>query len=114
MISLGLDTYAVISHMVDKNLIHARAPNDKFNNIDLCGGLFSGTGASFRGKIYADLVEEITNVSLYSEYIEPSVVSNMHDDLKTHIHKDDDPEIIELVKFFRVCKDNGYGLIGWW
>ena len=44
----------------------------------LCGGMFSGHGqGSFRGKVYADLVEAITGVSLYTEKIDNETVREM-------------------------------------
>ncbi len=45
--------------------------------IQLCGGMNSGTGGSFRGKVYADVVEHVSGVSLYEEWIPPDVVRAM-------------------------------------
>jgi len=120
---MGLDTFA------------SRSPDDielnpediqAFNEADiyLCGGIISGGGGSFRGKIYSLLILEITGESLHQEWITPETVQAMYTALA-----DCDPqqvidesdtwdrttgEILELCKFFGVCADRGLGLINWW
>jgi hypothetical protein len=44
---------------------------------ELCGGIESGGWESFRGKVYADLVEYITGASLYQKWIPPETVQKM-------------------------------------
>lgn len=65
---MGLDNYA-----------YKRVPieDDKFNGIELCGGLMSGGSgsSSIRGKVYASLVEDITGSSMYDRLDENAVES---------------------------------------
>ncbi len=93
--------------------------------IELCGGLLSGAGGSFRGKVYAGLVEAITGESLYQEWIPPERVKAMHGALvgcepqefaELHDERFGDVEeaVANLREFFRVCADRGLGLVGWW
>ena len=71
---MGLDTFA------------ARTPQDEelgekdsraFAGIVLCGGMHSGSDGCFRGKVYDSLIEGVTGVSLYQEWITPEVVREM-------------------------------------
>lgn len=117
---MGLDTYA------------SRSPGDRVltaedeqafedASIELCGGMFSGDDGSFRGKIYAPVVLDVTGVSLFQEWIPPAVVSEMATALQAC-----DPEetvrgsdivasdLVALVRFFRLCAERGLGLVGWW
>lgn len=120
---MGLDTFA------------SRSPDDielnpediqAFDEADiyLCGGIFSGGGGSFRGKVYSLLIHKITSESLLQEWIPPETVRGMYTALA-----DCDPqqvidesdtwdrttgEILELRKFFKVCADRNLGLVNWW
>lgn len=43
--------------------------------LHLCGGMFSGNGKdSFRGKVYAGLISELTGISIYKELITEDVI----------------------------------------
>jgi hypothetical protein len=92
-------------------------------DIELCGGMFSGDVGSFRGKVYQIILYEVTGVNLAEEWLPPETVKNMHTALEQC-----DPEqviadyggrnripseILDLRKFFRVCAEQGLGLINW-
>ncbi len=95
--------------------------------IELCGGILSGDASSFRGKVYSDIVEAVTNKSLYNDWLPPETVMEMSEVLSKHtpgelvtINKkvsayDDhtEDEMVGLQKFFRVCAERGLGIIGW-
>ena len=127
---MGLDTYAFDG----KN----EAPDSAFEGINLCGGVFSGGGSSFRGKVYNSFVNWVTNdqVDLYTERNSSDEVAllynaidefllggddkelqsqldELHNDGSIHYHVDVD-EIRNLHKFMKVCVDNNYTLVGWW
>ena len=121
---MGLDTFASRSpddnELTDEDL---KAFEDA--ELSLCGGIFSGDGGdgSFRGKVYANSILEITDMSLYQVWIPPETVCEMHRALATYessmekeaIGSDvTDIEIANLGKFFRVCCERGLGLINWW
>ena len=92
-------------------------------NISLCGGIFSGGGndGSFRGKVYAEMILEVTGQSLYAEWIPPETVKQMYDTLVAADpeeaadwgYRNTAQEVLELCKFFKVCSERGLGLIGW-
>jgi hypothetical protein len=117
---MGLDTYA------------SRSPEDIYlteedqkafaeANIELCGGIYSGGGndGSFRGKVYATAILEITGQGLYQEWIPPGTVREMYAALQACDPQEDTwdrvtpQEILELRKFFKVCSERGLGLIDW-
>jgi hypothetical protein len=120
---MGLDTFA--SNTSDAvRLTQAQEQAFEDARIQLCGGMFSGGGGSFRGKIYSALISQITGVSLYEAWIPPEEVRAMYRKLAAvdpqtaeaqydvwNLHPD---EILELQKFFRVCAEQDLGLIGWW
>jgi len=120
---MGLDTYASRS---PDDLVLLTGDNQAFEEaqIELCGGIFSGEGCSFRGKVYSTLIFEITGESLYQEWIPPEKVKEMYLALAScdpeEAIADSDSldlipdEIIELRKFFKVCADRELGLINWW
>jgi len=70
---MGLDTFASRS---PEDIILSEGDLQAFTDahISLCGGLFSGNGGSFRGKVYASLVSSITGESLYAEWLPPETV----------------------------------------
>ena len=90
----------------------------------VCAGMFTDHGqTSFRGKLYADLVEQATGVSLYQEEIPSEVIMKMADDLDAFDIREydcepgfdiDDKEFQSLKKMFRLHADAGHYLIGWW
>jgi hypothetical protein len=54
---------------------------------NLCGGIVSGDAGSFRGKVYAGLVDAVTGESLYEEFTPPEGVKAMYEALR---HRDPD------------------------
>lgn len=114
---MGLDNFA------------ARGPDEELTeedmeafgqaDINLCGGVLSGPPDSFRGKVYDDLIRDITRESLYQEWIPPERVKKMYQalmkcDPKEVAEGDDKTAIINFRKFFKVCADRNLGLMGWW
>lgn len=117
---MGLDTYA--SHSSDDvELTDEDSQAFVDAEIQLCGGMFSGEGGSFRGKVYASLILEITGESLYQTWIPPETVREMYSKLMAFdAQRDvevDDSELVslpDLLKYFKICSERGLGLIGWW
>jgi hypothetical protein len=75
---MGLDNYAVYGKEHPK-YDHTEGalnsiPNEFFPNNNLCGGMFSGGGNSFRGKVYDEVVQFFTNYTLYEDILEPDQV----------------------------------------
>jgi hypothetical protein len=120
---MGLDTYA--SSKATEIALPAAAEK-AFNaaDIELCGGMFSGAGGSFRGKVYAGIVHAVSSVSLYQEWIPPQVVHEMMADFDAlspeaveemaEQHGHSKQEVLALQQFFRICAAHNLGLIGWW
>lgn len=99
----------------------------------LCGGLFSGNGfRSFRGKVYAGLIEAITERSIYEDY-DNEHVRSIADKLEAWLleHKDNvddalseleddygyscpESEFRDLVRMFRTYADAGAELVAWY
>jgi len=116
---MGLDTFASCA---PGNVVLSDEDEGAFDaaGLELCGGMHSGDGGSFRGKVYAELILDVTGVSLYEEWIPPEVVREMAAALEAC-----DPEAVaepgtppgavrDIARFFRVCADRGLGLVGWW
>ena len=88
--------------------------------LELCGGIYSGGGGSFRGKVYAELVREVAGVSLYEQWIPPEVVRELAAafeacDPEAAAEPGIPPSVVaDLARFFRICADRDLGLIGWW
>ena len=93
----------------------------------ICGGVFSGSGNdSFRGKVYARLVEDITGVSLYGDpetFETPNeTVKQMAIDLEETEWRDsyiqnydiEEQEFKDLVRMFRLHADAGHYLLAWY
>ena len=129
---MGLDTFAVRNSAVaDKTepLENALFPEDVIRH--LCGGLFSGGGASFRGKVYEDFVMFATNNqhTLYEEMIDNEDVAKIADALEGAANEDSFArfeyggrngykitldEAKALAKWFRIVADEGGNVAGWW
>jgi hypothetical protein len=123
---VGLDTYASrspgdISLTDDDRRAFAEA------GIELCGGMFSGDGdASFRGKVYLDVVDRVADASLMSDWIPPEGVREIaaafdrtDPEAMAEQSRDDHypataSEIAHLRAFFDICAERGLGLIGWY
>jgi hypothetical protein len=93
----------------------------------ICCGIFSGSGnESFRGKVYARLVEDITGISLYGDpetcEISNETVKQMADDLAATEWRDSyiqnydiqEEEFRDLVRMFRLHADAGHYLLAWY
>jgi len=125
MVGMGLDTFAYKKD-IDGDLV--QAPDELFEGILLCGGLFSGGGSSFRGKVYARQIEEITGVSLYNELIDEETVKKMAVAISKYAasvrdchHLDageknrcETCELPHLKRWFQVAADNDCVVSGWW
>jgi len=119
---MGLDTFAAHTPE-DIELSEADLKAFADADISLCGGIFSGGGndGSFRGKVYAELILEVTGQSLYAEWIPPETVKEMYTSLMAcdpeeaadWVYKNTAQEVVELRKFFKVCAERGLGLVGW-
>jgi len=72
---MGLDNYLTKD---DTNELPSEVLED-LRGLNLCGGMLSGNGTngSFRGKVYAEEVEQITGVSLYDAEIPPETLRSM-------------------------------------
>lgn len=120
---MGLDTYAANSAAGDLREEDEQAFDTA--GLYLCGGLHSGTGGSFRGKVYADVIKHVTGVSLYEDWIPPDTVAAMAEaldlcdpetvesEMADRIHATTVFEVLELRRFFRICADRGLGLVSW-
>jgi hypothetical protein len=123
---MGLDVYALRS--LEEPLAEEDVLAFDKANIELCGGIFSGDGGSFRGKVYDTLILDITEVSLYQQWIPTEIVREMAAALHLVDRKEFDktaPEkyryekfnsytIEHLCRFFDVCVERGLGLAGDW
>jgi hypothetical protein len=120
---MGLDVYA--QRGLGKDLTGEDEQAFEGAEISLCGGMLSGAPGSFRGKVYAGLVHEITGESLYEEWIPPERVKAMHealarcdpqelDAIHAELLGDVEDAVANLREFFRVCAERGLGLVGWW
>lgn len=126
---MGLDNFW-IRDPTDKQVVDL--PFDP--PLHLVGGMFSGHGAgSFRGKVYAAIVEEATGVSLYQGFIPNETVQAMATSLRTWFDalpsdesrgvRDTDAsrlwhvpraQLSDLVRMFEGYAAEGCGLAGWW
>jgi hypothetical protein len=124
--AMGLDTYAVYGRDHNKYVKGGdnNIPDELFPDNRLCGGMFSGGGNSFRGKVYADYVEWVTDVSLYEEIIDADLVKVMAEQLSAvtedKFNEFDNEwgitydEAKDLAKWFSVVADEGGSVVGWW
>jgi hypothetical protein len=127
---MGLDNYAVYGKEHPK-YDHTEGadnsiPNQLFPVNNLCGGMFSGGGNSFRGKVYNDLVEFFTGISLYSDEIVPEDVeliatslSNITESQFNSVYTSNRYEITyeevkQLAEWFRVVASENGSVISWY
>lgn len=80
----------------------------------------------FRGKLYQELIFNVTGVSLYEDWIPPEVVRQMWEALercdpeevtkKIEVYNDSNTPFAvgELRKSFRVCVERNLGLVSSW
>jgi hypothetical protein len=88
------------------------------------GGMCSGHGSgSFRGKVYASLVEDLTGISLYEDLLHATQIQKIAKELEKHdsIPEDaDNPYDIDqegfdaLKAMFRTYADHGDVLLASW
>jgi hypothetical protein len=122
---MGLDNF--ISRSPDDVVL---TPADELafaeSGIELCGGVYSDGVTSFRGKVYAIFVSEVTGESLYQEWLPPETVAEMAgklaecdpDGAREQLDLDEDfvpspGEIRYLQRLFRLCAERGLGIIAW-
>jgi len=119
---MGLDTYA---SSASGNIELTEEDIQAFQEADitLCGGLFSGNDGSFRGKVYANYVLEVTGEDLYEMWLPPETVRKMYYAMTAYERSPEQDassmvpshfEHEELCKFFKVCSERGLGLVGWY
>jgi hypothetical protein len=120
---MGLDTYA--APLPDAELGEEDRKAFVAADLQLCGGIWSGDPGSFRGKVYAAVVERVAGVSLYDEWIPPGTVREMARafaacdpeavarEMAGEVGATTSAEIRALGRFLRICADRGLGLVGW-
>ena len=121
---MGLDNFASRNpKKIDISEEDVRAFEEA--GISLCGGLVSDGVASFRGKVYDELITDVTGVSLYTDWISPERVSRMSERLDKYepeqVKRDSENWQYEIVandvrmlqKFFKVCAERGLGILAW-
>lgn len=115
---MGLDTYAYHTNAEGKR---EPMPDQLFTGVgSLCGGLFSGGGASFRGKVYAGFLHNAIGLNLYQE--ENHNIAGVADRLENWLESNPDLEFSDisreeigcLAQWFRVVETNGGFVVGWW
>jgi hypothetical protein len=120
---MGLDTLAYnlkADKMMDSSLFKHIPPV-------LVGGIMSGNGdgPSFRGKVYSDFVEHVTEETLYQETIPNLTVHKMvaaFDDFLNKFPEEKTYEKMDLTRkeavalrdWLKVVADNDGGIVGWW
>ena len=124
---MGLDNYASRS---PGDVSLTAADQAAFEGVGLCGGIMSGADSSFRGKVYWDLVFEVTEVSLLDEWIPPQTVILMAEALGRHAPEElaaindrvsgyssqpptSPVEMANLQRFFAICAERRLGIVGW-
>jgi hypothetical protein len=107
-------------------------PEDEaaFAGVQLCGSMTAGANSSFRGKIYWDLVQDVTGESLYDEWLTPATVAAMSEALNARTADElaeindglsvrygeggtSPVEMANLQRFFAICAERGLGILAW-
>jgi hypothetical protein len=119
---MGLDTYASRS---PRRIALTDEDREILGALELPLVEWDGDGG-FRGKVYDELVGEITNISLYNEWILPEEVAEMAASFevcnpeevarstKDYRFPSTADEIRALQRLFRICANRGIGFVGWW
>lgn len=111
---MGLDSYWVKEQ---KFVLEFDPP------LHLCGGIFSSPEAgSFRGKMYNELIENISGISLYQLRISNEDVRQIAyaldragpEDLDGLYYELEERELEDLRRMFRAYADEGAAILGWW
>jgi len=117
---MGLDNYAARSPDLDLTEEDLKAFEEA--DIHLC----DGGGRGFRGKVYHELIFNVTGVCLYDEWMPPEVVRQMWVALERcdpeevtkniKVYKDSNTPfaVAELRRFFGVCVERNLGLVSSW
>jgi len=116
---VGLDNYASTSPDLDLT--------DEDRKAFEAANIHLGQGdGGFRGKLYQELILNVTGVSLYQDWIPPEVVRGMCEalercdpeevtkDMKVYKDSNSPFAVGELRKFFRVCVERNLGLVSSW
>jgi hypothetical protein len=127
---MGLDNYAVYGKEHPKydptEGANNNIPDKLFPDNNLCGGIFSGGGNSFRGKVYDDLVEFFSGYSLYKDILEPDEVleistalTNITESQFNSVYTSNRYEITyeevkQLAEWFRVVASENGSVVSWY
>lgn len=129
---MGLDNYGVYGKDHHKYIDDPNAanniPDEFFPKNNLCGGMFSGGGNSFRGKVYSSSVEHFTGYSLYDDVLDNETckeISTMLGDITPEawqqFTEDGDntwgieyKEIQQLSEWFHVVAEEGGQVVSWY
>ena len=116
---MGLDNYAARSE--DEPL--SEEESQSFAHITcLVKGMMAGSYHCLRGKCYYGIIEQLTGVDIYTDYLDSDEVDILYERLRLvpleevlTIDPDFTPtEWDNLVEYFRVIAVNGWGLVGWY
>jgi hypothetical protein len=114
---MGLDSY-----WVKVCAPGATAPLVEFDPpLALCQGMLSvGGSETFRGKVYAEMIEAVSGVSLYQELMPVMQVHAIASALRHVIDSDEwpqyksHPDLPDLSRMFTAYAEHNYSLAGWW
>jgi len=83
--------------------------------LNLCGGMFSAHGeGSFRGKVYADLIHEVSEIDIYGD-LSNEQVKQIADALEFQLTlANPNLDIHDLARMFRAYADAGAVLVAWY
>lgn len=119
---MGLDLFA---HNVDPKKFADMPPI-------LCGSMFTDGQSSIRGKVYADFIDEVCDVSIYQQKLKTNDLQRIITQLSLYCMNMEDlfngdeldtihakhgfslDEIKALLLWFERVKENNGQVIGWW
>lgn len=128
---MGLDNYAVYGKEHPK-YDHTEGalnsiPNEFFPNNNLCGGMFSGGGNSFRGKVYDEVVQFFTNYTLYEDILEPNqvreIATMLNEVTEERFNQEFAPhnrweitynQVQQLAEWFHIVAEENGSVISWY
>jgi hypothetical protein len=132
---MGLDSYWALEVIdsVTGEKTYPRMSLEFEPPLNLIGGIFSGFGDdSFRGKAYANIITQVSDVNMYQEVMPNKEVKEIassleelsDEDLAELLRQDwgynsDEREYLlkhaqDLKKMFRAFADHNAVLMGWW
>ena len=127
---MGLDSY--LGRLITNAEGHKEMSTDglKFpEGLELCGGMMSGNGCdgSFRGKVYAPFILDVTGEDLYEDEINLGAIATaLEDYIGQHKRKANKSVIVtdgwdvtfkevkDLAKLFRYAADNQLDYHAWY